>query len=156
MSVIICITVQQWDSTDLHSQYSEWPARQKNAIKLFRNTPLWLNSNNSVLKIRNMQWWFQLGICFSLIGWLSTGLIRVMKYTNKMHIVSVGAIVKAVNLVCLYATSGDIQSTLQMQRHMNLNPYNSIESIHYIKHPIVKYGCCLNYNNHSSRMWPNI
>jgi hypothetical protein len=51
------------------------------------------------------------------------GFIRVVKQTNKMHIVPVGAIVGLVHLVRENAASGGIDSVWHVNNHIDLDTY---------------------------------
>jgi len=60
-----------------------------------------------------------------LRGWADCvdGFIRVVKRTNKMHIVPVGAIVALAHLVRENAASGGIDSMWLVNNHIDLDTY---------------------------------
>jgi len=58
-------------------------------------------------------------------GWADCidGFIRLVKQTNKMHIVSIGAIVRPAHLVQGNAASGGIDSVWLVNNHVDLDTY---------------------------------
>jgi len=66
-----------------------------------------------------------------LHGWVDCvdGFIRVVKQTNKMHIVPVGAIVELAHLVRENTASGGINRVWLVNNHVDLNTYWTVYSL---------------------------